>query len=129
MLSLVQLRRAYTALVFPDVARATARVPRPLTSGLHNPDHRREAAHGSPRREGPRCSARCIDPFECRRAQPGESVDGHLIVKGTVPSADQQEQVAVLLRHCADQGVSVEAAVAVRAVAPTDSPTAAAARR
>lgn len=50
-----------------------------------------------------------------------ESVDGRLIVKGTVPSADQQEQVAVLLRHCADQGISVEAEVSVLAVAPTDS--------
>ena len=50
-----------------------------------------------------------------------ESVDGRLIVKGTVPSADQQAQVAVLLRHCADQGISVEAEVSVLAVAPTDS--------
>jgi len=42
-----------------------------------------------------------------------ESVDGRLI--------DQQAQVAVLLRHCADQGISVEAEVSVLAVAPTDS--------
>ena len=50
-----------------------------------------------------------------------EAVDGRLIVKGTVPSADQQEQVALLLRHCADQGVPVECDVSVLAVAPNDS--------
>jgi hypothetical protein len=50
-----------------------------------------------------------------------EAVDGRLIVKGTVPSADQQEQVALLLRHCADQGVSVECDVSVLAVPPSDS--------
>ena len=50
-----------------------------------------------------------------------EAVDGHLIVKGTVPSADQQDQVALLLRHCADQGVSVECDVSVLPVPPSDS--------
>lgn len=50
-----------------------------------------------------------------------ESVDGRLIVKGTVPSPDQQEQVALLLRHCADQGVSVDCNVSVLPVAPSDS--------
>jgi len=34
-----------------------------------------------------------------------EVVDGRLIVKGTVPSTDQQEQMRVLLSHCNDQGL------------------------
>jgi hypothetical protein len=50
-----------------------------------------------------------------------EAVDGQLIVKGTVPSADQQEQVALLLRHCSEQGVSVVCEVSVMAVPPSDS--------
>lgn len=50
-----------------------------------------------------------------------EVLDGRLIVKGTVPSADQQEQMTVLLRHCADQGLSLECDVSVLKVAPTDS--------
>jgi hypothetical protein len=50
-----------------------------------------------------------------------EVVDGQLIVKGTVPSVDQQEQVAVLLRHCADQGVPLLCDVAVLPVPPSDS--------
>lgn len=50
-----------------------------------------------------------------------EVLDGRLIVRGTVPSADQQEQMTVLLRHCADQGLSLECDVSVLKVAPTDS--------
>jgi hypothetical protein len=50
-----------------------------------------------------------------------EVVDGHLIVKGTVPSTDQQEQMKVLLSHCADQGLSLECDVSVLEVAPSDS--------
>jgi hypothetical protein len=50
-----------------------------------------------------------------------EAVDGSLLVKGTVPSPDQQEQVILLLRNCADQGVPVTIDVSVRSVAPSDS--------
>ena len=50
-----------------------------------------------------------------------EVVDGCLIVKGTVPSTDQQEQMMVLLSHCADQGLSLECDVSVLKVAPSDS--------
>jgi len=50
-----------------------------------------------------------------------EVVDGRLIVKGTVPSTDQQEQMKVLLRHCADQGLSLECDVSVLKAAPSDS--------
>lgn len=50
-----------------------------------------------------------------------ELVDGHLIVKGTVPSIDQQEQVAALLRQCVDEGASLECDISVLQVAPSDS--------
>jgi len=42
-----------------------------------------------------------------------EVVNGRLIVKGTLPSTDQQEQMRVLLSHCADQGLSLECDVSV----------------
>lgn len=50
-----------------------------------------------------------------------EVVNGHLIVKGTVPSIDEEEQMRVLLRHCADQGLSLECDVSVLKAAPSDS--------
>jgi hypothetical protein len=50
-----------------------------------------------------------------------EVVDGHLIVKGTVPSTGQQEQMTVLLRHCADQCLSLKCDVSVLKVPPSDS--------
>jgi hypothetical protein len=50
-----------------------------------------------------------------------EVVDGGLIVKGTVPSTDQQDQMKALLRHCADQGLTLECDVSVLKVAPSDS--------
>lgn len=50
-----------------------------------------------------------------------EVVDDRLIVKGTVPSVDQEEQLAALLRQCADEGMSLECDVSVLKVAPSDS--------
>ena len=50
-----------------------------------------------------------------------EVVNGRLIVKGTLPSTDQQEQMRVLLSHCADQGLSLECDVSVLKAAPSDS--------
>jgi hypothetical protein len=50
-----------------------------------------------------------------------ESVDGRLIVKGTVPSVDEREQVTLLLRECAEQGVALEFDVSVLDVPPSDS--------
>jgi hypothetical protein len=50
-----------------------------------------------------------------------EAVDGHLIVKGTVSSTDQQEQLATLLRQCVDEGLSLECDVSVLKTAPSDS--------
>jgi hypothetical protein len=50
-----------------------------------------------------------------------EVVNGRLIVKGTLPSTDQQEQMRVLLSHCADQGLSLECDVSVLKVPPSDS--------
>ena len=50
-----------------------------------------------------------------------EVVNGHLIVKGTVPTAEQQEQVDIMLQECANQGISLECDVSVRDVAPSDS--------
>jgi hypothetical protein len=50
-----------------------------------------------------------------------ESVDGHLIVKGTLPSAEQQETLAGLLKSHPDGVSSLECDVAVRRVAASDS--------
>jgi hypothetical protein len=49
-----------------------------------------------------------------------ELVDGFLVVEGTVPSLDEREQVALLLRECLDQGVSAKCDVSVVDVAPRD---------
>ena len=48
-------------------------------------------------------------------------VDGEVIVKGTVPSRDQQEQVARLLLQCVEQGRSLDLDVSVMSVPPSDS--------
>jgi osmotically-inducible protein OsmY len=50
-----------------------------------------------------------------------ESVDGFLVVEGTVPSADEREQAVLLLRECARQGVSLKCDVSVSDVPPGDS--------
>ena len=50
-----------------------------------------------------------------------EMVDGHLIVKGTVPSRDEQEQVVALLRQCVGEGMSLECDISVLKVPPIDS--------
>jgi len=50
-----------------------------------------------------------------------EVVDGDMIVKGTVPSLDQKEQVAALLRQCVEQGLSLVLDVSVTSVPPSDS--------
>jgi hypothetical protein len=50
-----------------------------------------------------------------------EVVDGNVLVKGTVPSVDQHEQVAQMLRQCVGQGLSLNFDVSVLSVPPTDS--------
>jgi hypothetical protein len=50
-----------------------------------------------------------------------EVVDGHLIVKGTVPSRDEQERVVALLRQCVGEEMSLECDISVLKVPPTDS--------
>lgn len=50
-----------------------------------------------------------------------EVVDGYLIMKGTVPSIEQREEVAALLRQCVDEGLSLECDISVLKVAPSDS--------
>ena len=50
-----------------------------------------------------------------------ESVDGHLIVKGTLPSAEQRETLVGILKAHPDGVSSLECDVALRRVAPSDS--------
>jgi hypothetical protein len=50
-----------------------------------------------------------------------ESVDGHLIVKGTLPSVEQREGLMALLKANADDVASLECDVGLRQVAPVDS--------
>jgi hypothetical protein len=50
-----------------------------------------------------------------------ESVDGHLIVKGTLPSIEQQEILIRLLNAHPGGVASLECDVGLRKVAPSDS--------
>src|SRR5690348_2186954 len=50
-----------------------------------------------------------------------EVVNGRMIVKGTLPSTDQQEQKRVLPSHSTDQRLSLECDVSVLKVPPSDS--------
>jgi hypothetical protein len=50
-----------------------------------------------------------------------EVVDGDMIVKGTVPSAEQKEQIARLLHQCLAKRASLEFDVSIKEVAPSDS--------
>jgi len=50
-----------------------------------------------------------------------EAVDGHLLVKGTVPTAEQGAELAAVLRQCLDLGIPVDCEVGLREVAPSDS--------
>ena len=50
-----------------------------------------------------------------------EVTNGHVLVKGSVPSTDQQERLASLLQRCVDRATPLECDVIVRNVAPSDS--------
>jgi hypothetical protein len=50
-----------------------------------------------------------------------ESVDGQLIVRGSLPSIDQQEMLAALLKAPPDGVVSLDCDVGLLKVAPSDS--------
>jgi len=50
-----------------------------------------------------------------------EVTDGRVSVKGSVPSAQQQERVTSVLQRCVDRTTVLECDVIVRDVVPTDS--------
>jgi hypothetical protein len=50
-----------------------------------------------------------------------EVVDGHVLVKGTVPSAEQGARLADVLRQCLDSKTSLDCEVGLREVPPPDS--------
>ena len=50
-----------------------------------------------------------------------EVTNGHVLVKGSVPSGQQQERVASVLRQCVDRATPLQSDVIVRDVAPSDS--------
>lgn len=50
-----------------------------------------------------------------------EAVDGRLIVKGTVPSTDEQEKLARLLKTPPDSALAANCDVSVRQVPPSDT--------
>ena len=50
-----------------------------------------------------------------------EVTNGHVLVKGSVPSGQQQERVASVLRQCVDRATPLQCDVVVRDVAPSDS--------
>jgi hypothetical protein len=50
-----------------------------------------------------------------------ESVDGQLILRGTLPSLEQQEMLAALLKTPPDGVVSLDFDVGLRRVMPSDS--------
>jgi len=50
-----------------------------------------------------------------------EVTNGHVFVRGTVPSAEQQERTAGVLRRCVDRSTPLECEVGVRDMAPSDS--------
>jgi hypothetical protein len=51
-----------------------------------------------------------------------EVTNGHVLVKGTVPSTQRQKRMVGVLSHCLDGTPSLDCAVGVRDVAPSDSP-------
>jgi hypothetical protein len=50
-----------------------------------------------------------------------EVVDGHVVVKGTVPTREQGARLAEVLRECLGADASLECAVGLREVPPPDS--------
>ena len=50
-----------------------------------------------------------------------EVTNGRVLVKGTVPSTQQQERMAGVLSRCLDRTTPLDCAVGVRDVAPSDS--------
>ena len=50
-----------------------------------------------------------------------EVSDGHVFIKGTAPSSDQQTRVAGIVGQCLEPGTPLECDVGVREVAPSDS--------
>jgi hypothetical protein len=50
-----------------------------------------------------------------------EVVNGHVLVKGTVPSLDELERLASLLQRSVDQTTPLSCEVSVLPVAPSDS--------
>jgi hypothetical protein len=50
-----------------------------------------------------------------------EVSNGHIFVKGTVPSIDQQERLVNVLGQCVDRATPLDCDVGVRRVAPSDS--------
>jgi hypothetical protein len=50
-----------------------------------------------------------------------EVANGHVLVKGTVPSTEQQERLTSVLRQCVDTATPLECDVGVRELAPSDS--------
>ena len=50
-----------------------------------------------------------------------EVVDGHMLVKGTVPSVEQGGRLADVLRESLDSKASLDCEVGLREVAPSDS--------
>ena len=50
-----------------------------------------------------------------------EVTNGHVLVKGTVPSTQRQKRMVGVLSHCLDGTPSLDCAVGVRDVAPSDS--------
>jgi hypothetical protein len=47
--------------------------------------------------------------------------DGHVFIKGTVPSFDQRERLLRIVGQCANHATTLECDVGVRDVAPSDS--------
>jgi hypothetical protein len=50
-----------------------------------------------------------------------EVMNGHVLVKGTVPSTHQQECMASVLSRCLDRATPLDCEVGVRDVTPSDS--------
>jgi hypothetical protein len=50
-----------------------------------------------------------------------EVVDGHVLVKGTVPTTEQGARLADVLRECLDSDTSLDCEVGLRDVAGSDS--------
>ncbi|HSI02250.1 MAG TPA: BON domain-containing protein [Reyranella sp.] len=50
-----------------------------------------------------------------------EVSDGHVFIKGTVPSREQRARMASVVGQCVDRATPLECEVGVREVAPSDS--------